>query len=61
MFREMHHMDRGVRARDLAEKMAQRRRQSLAVTSRFSSGTQLGRMLFALAVATDGLQAGVRT
>ena len=54
-------MDRGVRARDLAEKMAQRRRQSQAATSRFSSRTQLGRMLFALAEAADGLQAGVRT
>jgi len=53
MFREMHHMDRNSRAMDLAEKMAERRRQSLAATSRPSLKARMARMLSALTVAAE--------
>ena len=52
MFREMHYMDRNFMAMDLAEKMAERRRQSLATTSKPSRRARLTRMLFAPVVAT---------
>src|SRR5215204_6364247 len=45
MFREMHHMDRTSRAMDLVEKMADRRRQSLAATSRPPLKARMARML----------------
>ena len=48
MFREMHYMDRTTREMDLAEKMAERRRQSLAA-SKPSHKARMARMLFALA------------
>jgi hypothetical protein len=57
MFREMHHMDHNTRAMDLAEKMAERRRQSLAAASRPSRVGRMARMLFALAVTTGSPQA----
>jgi hypothetical protein len=57
MFREMHHMDHGSRAMDLAEKMAERRRQSLGATSKPFPRARMSRMLFALAVATESSQA----
>ena len=57
MFREMHQMDRSFRAMDLAEKMAERRRQSLAATSKSSRRARLTRMLFAPAVVTGSSQA----
>jgi hypothetical protein len=53
MFREMHHMEPGSRAMDLAERMAERRSHSLAATSRFFSRARLRRMLSALAMATN--------
>jgi hypothetical protein len=48
MFREMHYMDRTSREMDLAEKMTERRRQSLAA-SKPSRKARMARMLFALA------------
>jgi hypothetical protein len=48
MFREMHYMDRTSREMDLAEKMAERRRQSLAAGSKPSRRARMARMLFAL-------------
>jgi hypothetical protein len=57
MFKEMHYMDRNSRAMDLAEKMAERRNQALAATSKPSRRNRLTRMLFALAVATEPSQA----
>jgi len=57
MFREMHYADRNTRAMDLAEKMAERRRQSLAATSEPSHRARLTRMLFAVAVTTGSPQA----
>ena len=48
MFREMHHMDRTSREMDLAEKAAERRRQSLAAASEPSGKGRMARMLFAL-------------
>jgi hypothetical protein len=48
MFREMHYMDRTSREMDLAEKMAERRRQSLAA-SKPSRKARMARMLIALA------------
>jgi hypothetical protein len=57
MFREMHHADRNFRAMDLAEKVAQRRRQSLTATSKPSRRARLARMLFAVAVTTGSAQA----
>ena len=48
MFREMHHMDRTAREMDLAEKVAERRRQSLAAASKPSRKARMARMLFAL-------------
>jgi hypothetical protein len=49
MFREMHYMDRTTREMDLAEKMAERRRQSLAAASKPSRKARMARILFALA------------
>ena len=57
MFNEMQYADRNFRAMDLAEKMAERRRQSLAATSKPSRRARLTRMLFAVAVATGSQQA----
>jgi hypothetical protein len=57
MFREMHYMDRNMRAMDLAEKMAERRRQSLHVASRASRKTPMVRRLFAFAGAAGSQQA----
>ena len=57
MFREMHYMDRNMRAMDLAEKMAQRRRQSLSAASRDSRKTPMVRRLFPFAVAAGSQQA----
>jgi hypothetical protein len=57
MFREMHHVDRNFRAMDLAEKLAERRRQSLAAASKPSRRARLARMLFAVAVTTGSPQA----
>jgi hypothetical protein len=57
MFREMHYMDRSFRAMDLAEKMAERSRRSLAATSKPSRVGRMARMLSALAVATGNTQA----
>ena len=57
MFREMHYMDRNLRALDLAEKMAERRRQSLVATSKPSRGSRMTRMLFALAGTTENSHA----
>jgi len=37
MFREMHYMDRSSKALDLAEKMADRRRQALVAAARLPS------------------------
>ena len=53
MFREMHHMGCNSRAMDLAEKMAERRRQSLAATSRPSLKARMARMLSALTVVAE--------
>ena len=49
MFREMHYMDRSLRATDLAEKMAERRVQSLVVAGKPSRLGRLARMFFPLA------------
>jgi hypothetical protein len=50
---ELHyHTDRELRERELAERMAERRRRSLAVTRRFLRA-RMARMLFALAVAVE--------
>jgi hypothetical protein len=56
MFKEMHHADHIVRAMDLAEKMAERRRQSLATTGKSSLRARLTRMLFAVGVSTGSPQ-----
>ena len=53
MFREMHYMDYGLRAMDLSEKIAKRRRQSLDATSKPSLRARMAWMLFALAVVTE--------
>ena len=57
MIGEMHHMDRSMRAMDLAGKMAERRRQSLSATSKPSRRARMVRMLFAFAVAAESPQA----
>ena len=49
MIREMHHMDRSMRVIDLAEKMAERRRQSLVAPSKPSRRSRTARMLLPLA------------
>ena len=49
MFREMHYMARRSRALDLAERMAERRTQSLAASSKPSRRARMARMLLALA------------
>jgi hypothetical protein len=56
MFREMHYADRNFRAMDLAEKIAERRRQSLAATRKSSRRARLTRMLSAVAVTTGSPQ-----
>ena len=61
MFREMHYMDYNSKAMDLAEKMAERRRQSMAATSKPSLKARLARMLVALAIASEGSQAEGRS
>jgi hypothetical protein len=48
MFREMHYMDRTTREMDFTEKVAERRRQSLAAASKSSRKARIARMLFAL-------------
>ena len=57
MFREMHYTDRSFREMDLAEKMAERRGQSLAAASKPSRVRRMARMLFALPVDTGNTQA----
>ena len=57
MFREMQYVDRDLRALDLAEKMAERRRQALAATSKPSLGARMAQMLFAPTVAAERRQA----
>ncbi len=57
MFREMHHADSAFRAMDLMEKIAERRRQSLATTSKPAGRAGLMRTLFMVAVATESTQA----
>ena len=57
MFMEMHHADRNFRAMDLAAKLAERRSQSLAATSKLPRRSRLARMLLAVAVTTGSPQA----
>jgi hypothetical protein len=57
MFREMLYADRNFGAMDLAEKMTERRRQSLATTSNPSRRARLTQMLFAVAEVTGSPQA----
>ncbi len=57
MFREMHHANRSFRAMDLAEKIAERRRQSLAATSKPGGRARLTQVLVAIAAATGSTQA----
>ncbi len=45
--------DREIRERELAERMAERRRQALATSQGPSLRARMARRLFALAVATD--------
>ena len=56
MFREMHYADRNYGAMDFEEKVAERRRHSLAATSNPSRRTRLTRIFFALAAATGSPQ-----
>jgi hypothetical protein len=60
MFKEMHYMDRSFRAMDLAEKMAERRAQSLAGTRKPSFIVRMARTLFAPAMTAGGFQAESR-
>jgi hypothetical protein len=57
MFREMHYMDRSMREMDLAEKMAERRRQSLATTGKSSRRARMAWRLFAFAATAGSRQA----
>jgi hypothetical protein len=57
MFSEMRYMDRNLRAMDLAEKMAERRRQALAATSKPSLRARMARIFSALPAATESPQA----
>jgi hypothetical protein len=57
MFMEMHYMGRTSREMGLAEKMAERRRQSLASASKPSRGTRMARSLFAFAATAGSRQA----
>jgi hypothetical protein len=57
MFSEMQYMDRNLRAMDLAEKMAERRRQALAATSKPSLRARMARIFSALPAATESPQA----
>jgi hypothetical protein len=60
MFREMQYADRTFGAMDFADKMAERRRHSLAATSNPARRARLTRMLFAVAEATGSPQSGGR-
>jgi hypothetical protein len=53
MFREMHYADRNFVAMDLAEKMAERHRHSLAATSKATLRVWMTRMLIAVAMTTE--------
>jgi hypothetical protein len=57
MFKEVHYMDHNFRAMELAEKLAERRRQSLAASSAPSGRYRMARSIFALAVPAGGRQA----
>ena len=57
MFSEMQYMDRNLRAMDLAEKIAERRRQALAATSKPSLRATMARIFSALPAATESPQA----
>ena len=57
MFREIQYMDRSLREQDLAEKMAERRRQALAATSKPSLRARMARRISALPAATESPQA----
>ena len=57
MFSETHYMDHNLRAMDFADKMAERRRQSLAASSTPSGNSRMARMLFALALSAGGRRA----
>jgi hypothetical protein len=57
MIREMHYTDRSFRAMDLAEKMAERRRQSIVAASKTSRVGRMARMLFAPPVVNGNAQA----
>jgi hypothetical protein len=57
MFREMHYTNRSFRTMELAEKMNERRAQSLAAASKPSRVGRMARILFALAAATGSPQA----
>jgi hypothetical protein len=48
MFREMHHADRNFRAMDLAAKIAERSRQSLAATNKSSRRATLNTSGFSM-------------
>ena len=50
MFREVHFIDHNLRAMELAETMAQRRRQSLAASSTPSGRYRMAQRLFALVI-----------
>jgi hypothetical protein len=61
MFMELHHhTNREIRELDLAEKMAERRNDSLAATRRSSLRARIARLLFTPAVAAEGSEAGGR-
>jgi hypothetical protein len=57
MFREMQYMDRSLREQDLAEKMDERRRQSLATTRKPSLRASMVQIFSALPAATERPQA----
>jgi hypothetical protein len=61
MFTELHyHTNHEIRQLNLAEKMAERRNDSLAPTSRLSLGARIARLLFTPAVAAESSEAGGR-
>ena len=61
MFTELqYHTNREIRDLNLAEKMAERRNDSLAHTRRSSLGARLARLLFTPAVAAESSEAGGR-
>lgn len=57
MFRDMHYMDHSMREMDLAEKMAERRGQSLAAASKPSRKGRMARWFFAFAATAGSRQA----